>query len=190
MKKGAPSLDATRTRKPTALSHAALTKDELQTLYIGLVRTYHGTVYGYVSSLVSDRGQAEDLTQDTFVKAFVAFHRIGAPDSPRAWLLRIATNLTIDHFRRGRRLSWVSLDRVAYRLRGVEPTEQVDELDAVQRALAQLSPDHRSILLLFAHMGLKTAEVADVLAISPAAARKRRQRAREAFTRAYVRGSE
>ena len=178
---------ATHAGDSAVLGDAKLTTDELETLYVGLVRTYHQTVLSYVFSLTSTIQLAEDLTQDTFLKAYLALPKVGAPDNPRAWLLRIATNVTIDHTRRQRRFRWVGLHRLAHVLRGRDETTALETVEPVERTLASLSPDEGAILMLFGHVGLKAPEVAEVLGISPAAARKRRQRAREAFTRAYRR---
>ncbi len=170
---------------PAALSGAAPASDALDTLYVGLVRTYHGALVGYIHSMVPVPQQAEDLAQDTFVRAFLALPRTGVPDNPRAWLFRIATNVAIDHIRRQRRVAWVGLDRLAQVLRGADGTERIELADPIQRALAALSPEEQAVLMLFVHAGLKAPEVAEVLGISPAAARKRRQRARAAFMSAY-----
>jgi len=172
-------------RGPAALSGALASGDELDTFYVGLVRTYHAPLVGYIHSMVPALQQAEDLAQDAFVRAFLALPRTGVPDNPRAWLFRIATNATIDHLRRQRRVTWIGLDRLAQVLRGGEETDRIELSDPIQRALSTLSPDEQTVLMLFAHAGLKAPEVAEVLGISPAAARKRRQRARAAFMHAY-----
>lgn len=171
--------------RETAVERVDLTHDELETLYVGLVRTYHGAVIGYICSLVPVIQQAEDLAQDTFVRAYLALPRIGPPENPRAWLFRIATNVTIDYLRKRRPRRLVALHRLAHRLRGADTSAAIESADPVNCALAELKPKDQTILMLFAHVGLKAPEVAEVLGISPAAARKRRQRAREAFTRAY-----
>src|SRR5215469_14134550 len=67
-------------------------------------RRHAGSVHRFCMSQVYDPAAAEDLTHETFVKAFVAYQRVG-PDltSARAWLLTIARNLCTDHERhRGR----------------------------------------------------------------------------------------
>lgn len=175
----------TSARGPAALAGTAPPADTLDALYVGLVRAYHAPLVGYIHSMVPGLQQAEDLAQDAFVKAYVALPRTGVPDNPRAWLFRIATNVTIDHIRRQRRVTWIGLDRLAQVLRGSDGPDRVELADPIQRALASLSPDEQAVLMLFAHAGLRAPEVAEVLGISPAAARKRRQRARAAFMQAY-----
>src|SRR6187402_3613455 len=68
-----------------------------------LFRTHWPTVLGYLTRRTADRTLAEELAQETFVRATAAFLGWrGGP--PAAWLLAIARNVLIDHHRRGRRL--------------------------------------------------------------------------------------
>jgi RNA polymerase sigma-70 factor (ECF subfamily) len=182
---GGAQLKTSRMGSATALEHADASLDELETLYVGLVHAYHAAIVHYVYSMVNDIQQAEDLAQDAFLKAYLALKRSGPPDNPRAWLYRIATNATIDHLRRQRRFGWVGLHRVINVLRSEDPSERVIKADPFERAMGALSGDQQTVLMLFARSGLKAPEVAEVLGISPAAARKRRQRAREAFMTHY-----
>jgi len=182
---GGAQLKTSRTGPATALERTDTSAEELETLYVGLVHAYHAAIVHYVYSMVSDLQQAEDLAQDTFLKAYLALKRSGPPDNPRAWLYRIATNATIDHLRRKRRFGWVGLHRVINVLRSEDPSERVIKADPFERAMDALNGDQQTVLMLFARAGLKAPEVAEALGISPAAARKRRQRAREAFMNHY-----
>jgi RNA polymerase sigma-70 factor (ECF subfamily) len=179
----------THVSESVRVAPVALSSDELEAMYIGLVRTYQRAILSYLYSLVADIQQAEDLAQDTFLRAYLGLPKVGMPDNPRAWLFKIATNVTIDHLRRRRRIGWVSLNSLTHVLRDRDVYADIETKDPVSRALAALSPDDQTVLMLFAEVGLKAPEVAEVLGISPAAARKRRQRAREAFTRAYQKES-
>jgi RNA polymerase sigma-70 factor (ECF subfamily) len=156
-----------------------------EAFYVGLVQTYHAAIVRYIHGLVPVIQQAEDLAQDTFLKAYLALATGDPPDNPRAWLYRIATNTSVDYLRRRNQFAMVALHRLANVLRGRDSYADIESADPLDAAMAQLKPDDRSVLLLFAEAGLKAPEVAEVLGITAAAARKRRQRAREAFTRAY-----
>jgi hypothetical protein len=71
-----------------------------------LFTRYHGPIYGHILGLVGDPAQAEDLTQDTFLKAYKALP--GAREGAVvAWLYRIATNTARDALRHRRRLTWL-----------------------------------------------------------------------------------
>lgn len=160
--------------------------------YLELVRDLQRPILNYLYRLVGDRDLAEDLTQETYLRAYRALERlelaVDAEARRRAWLYRIAHNAATDHLRRKSLLQWLPLDAPRVRRRqdlGTDPAADLASSDPVRRALARLSPEHREALILFNHDGLDAEEVAEVLRISPAAARKRRQRARDTFREIY-----
>ena len=159
-----------------------------ESVYLELVGSYQSAILNYIYRLVGDADLAEDLTQETYIKAYRALERLdldeNAESRRRAWLYRIAHNTATDHLRRQARLRWLSLDAVRHR-GGGDPAGPLAESAPVREALAKLTDDQRQVLLLFGHAGLEATEVAEVLAISPEAARKRWQRAREAFEATY-----
>jgi len=71
-----------------------------------LFTRYHGPIYGHILGLVGDPAQAEDLTQDTFLKAYRALPGV-REGAVGAWLYRIATNTARDALRRRRCLTWL-----------------------------------------------------------------------------------
>ncbi|HSJ58808.1 MAG TPA: RNA polymerase sigma factor [Anaerolineae bacterium] len=160
---------------------------DVDALFVRLFRDYHGDIHAYLCRLTGDVQLAEDLAQDTFVKAYRALGRLPASANRRAWLYRIATNTALDHLRRRRLISWLPLfedDRHP----AADTSFQDASLEsvAVQRTLARLVPRYRVPLLLFACQGLSTAEIARVLRISPGAVKTRLFRAREKFRRLYA----
>jgi RNA polymerase sigma-70 factor (ECF subfamily) len=168
---------------------AARAAAETETLYLALVHRHYESIVRYIHGMVSSREQAEDLTQDTFLKAYLALSHTGTPANARAWLFRIASNTTLDHVRRKRRIGMVALEKVSHVLFGEDRASRVEEAGPVDAALGALRSEDRSVLLLFAEAGFSAPEVALILDITPAAARKRRQRAREAFMAAYEEAS-
>jgi RNA polymerase sigma factor (sigma-70 family) len=160
---------------------ASLAADEVETLFIGLVRDYHRTIFNYVFRLVGDEPLAEDLTQETYLRAYRGLPKLPAGANHRAWLFRIATNAATDELRRRKRRPRVPL---LSNLGLAAPTESEDaRLGRVclNDALVRLAPHHRAILNLFEYAEFTAPEVGEVLGISPETARKRRQRAREAL---------
>jgi RNA polymerase sigma-70 factor (ECF subfamily) len=132
-------------------------------------------VYRFALRLCRDRHAAEDLTQETFLRAWR--HRAGLRDvrAARVWLFRIAANLWRDQARRGR----LPVAR-AGPLDDTEPgrsepperlAEGREELARALAALDALPPRQREVLYLSACEGLAAAEVAAVLGISPEAAK-------------------
>jgi len=85
--------------EPARVEEATLAFDEMFT-------RYHGRIYGYLLGMVGDAEQAQDLTQDTFLKAYKALPRTPDLVLP-AWLYRIATNTALDALRHRRRLTWL-----------------------------------------------------------------------------------
>ncbi|MGD6834666.1 RNA polymerase sigma factor [Sutcliffiella halmapala] len=61
---------------------------------------YHQTIYKYILFMVKDAQEAEDLTQDTFVRAYQHHHSFKRNSSPKTWLFKIAHNTTIDYLRK------------------------------------------------------------------------------------------
>jgi RNA polymerase sigma-70 factor (ECF subfamily) len=79
------------------------------------------------------------------------------------------------------------VDRIATHSQDV--SERVELEDAIERALASLTPQYRAPLLLFSHYGFSVAEIAQILGISEGAVKTRVYRAKEMFQQAYARGS-
>jgi RNA polymerase sigma-70 factor (ECF subfamily) len=127
---------------------------------------------------------AEDLTQETLLRAWRSRGKLRDPRVARVWLLRIATNLWTDQLRqlklRPRVLEFEPPCR--------RPTaaEKSDERENVERALAamdQLPPRQRQVLHLVTCEGLSLAEVGEVLEIEPAAVKASLSLARKEMRR-------
>lgn len=160
---------------------------EAEAVYADLVRTQHRAIYNYVYRIVWDGTLAEDVTQEAFLRAYRALGRLPRDANFRAWLYRIATNAATDELRRRKRRPAESTG-LAPTLRAAGESEE-DRLGrlAIEAAMAALAPHHRVVLNLFEFAELSAPEVAEALGIKPEAARKRRQRAREALA-AILRG--
>ena len=132
-------------------------------------------VHRYLLLLTGNRAVAEDLTGETFEKAFRSWRRFDPRrGTPRAWLCRIARSAAIDHFRaedrrRRREERYARGAAVAEELR-LGPT-------ALDAALAQLSPAEREVVALRALLDLDGPTAARVLGISPTACSTRLSRA-------------
>jgi RNA polymerase sigma-70 factor (ECF subfamily) len=149
-----------------------------------IVRRYQRPVIRLIARMIRDPSQAEDLAQDTFVKAF---RNLAAFDPTRrlsSWLFRIAHNTAIDALRRVRPVT-VSLDDTidgAAELASApspDPVEQRALADALDAAMAELRPDQRAALTLRYEEGLSFDDVGQVLGIPEATARSHVHRARK-----------
>lgn len=127
---------------------------------------YFDRIYGYIYRKTGDRSVAEDLTSDTFMKALANVKNYRYTGQPFvAWLYRIAANLVTDYYR-SRRVT-ASLDEgLQIAAVGNDPEEaalQLDDQQAVARAIQTLSPDQQDVILLRFSGGLRLKEIAQVI---------------------------
>lgn len=155
-----------------------------------LVREHSPMVYRLAWRLTGNQHDAEDLTQDVFVKVFRSLHTF-TPGTLEGWLHRITTNTFLDHARRRQR---VRID--PYEDAGVRETGDLGQPDTtlddaglapdLARALAALSPEQRVAVVLCDVEGLGQDEVARVLDVNPATVRSRIHRARRSMRAALA----
>jgi RNA polymerase sigma-70 factor (ECF subfamily) len=155
-----------------------------QAAFAQLFEQYHAPILNYLHRMVSDRALAEDLTQDTFIKAYNALPRTKPDLAFKAWLYRIATNTAISHLRRGKIIKWLPFlsDRET-------PDEHIEKsvtrkMD-ISEALSKLPQHYATALLLRHYQGLSLAETAQALDVTENAAKLRLFRARKAFAQIY-----
>lgn len=148
-----------------------------------VVRTHTGRVYRLAYRLTGNRHDAEDLTQEVFVRVFRSLSSY-TPGTFEGWLHRITTNLFLDMMRRRRRIRFEALGEDApERLSGREPTPPAayDErhFDSdVQAALDELPPDFRAAVVLCDIEGLSYEEIAATLGVKLGTVRSRIHRGR------------
>jgi len=139
----------------------------------GLLEQHVPHVYRFALRLTGDWHQAEEITQETFLRACRHHRRLREPKAARVWLLRIAVNLWRDQVRREkRRPEQVSSSMDEQYSPGTPPEREVTDKEDVQRALEAmdlLPSRQREVLYLHACQQLSLAEIAEVLEISPEA---------------------
>ena len=146
-------------------------------------------VYGYLFTRCGgDRAAAEDLTQLTFASAIRERRSYDGRSDPIVWLTGIARHKLADHFRtrerEERRRLRVVVREVAVD-RELAAWRDVDEREALVRALARLPALQRAVLVLHYADGLPVREVAQAIGRSESATESLLSRAREALRRAY-----
>ena len=148
-----------------------------------LVHEHSRRVYRWAYRLTGDPHDAEDLTQDVFVRVFRSLSTY-SPGSFEGWLHRITTNLFLDGVRRRSRQRTVPLlddDAAQLRDRGSDPAQRHADavLDPdVQAALDALPEDFRRVVLLADVEGLSYEEISDVVGIKMGTVRSRLHRGR------------
>ncbi len=151
-----------------------------------LVERYHGKIYGLTYNMTSNREDAEDLTQDIFVKAYQALPRFKGNSSFYTWLYRIAVNKTINYRKKRNRKRAMSLDQFDHEiklddvyhdlaskgspLRHLSLSELQKKLN---EALQNLSEKHRTVVVLHDMQGIPHEEIAKMVGASVGTIRSR-----------------
>lgn len=147
-----------------------------------IVRTHSARVYRLAYRLTGNPYDAEDLTQDVFIRVFRSLSSY-SPGTFEGWLHRITTNLFLDGVRRKARIRFDALPDDAERLQSRDhgPAQIYDETHFdhdVQAALDAMPPDFRAAVVLCDLEGLSYAEIADMLGIKIGTVRSRIHRGR------------
>jgi RNA polymerase sigma-70 factor, ECF subfamily len=146
-----------------------------------LVERYWDRLYHWLYHLTRDRHAAEDLTQETFLKALAAIGSFRLGTNFRAWVFRIGHNNFVNQKRAERRTRHALPDDLTRGEIGVaeELAENREALEVVSKAVAELPPDFRAALMLRVEEGLSFREVARVLRTTEETARWRVFKARQ-----------
>lgn len=145
-----------------------------------VVERYWDSIYRWLCHMTRDGHTAEDLAQETFLKAFAALDRFEAGSNLRAWLFRIAHNNFVNqrrsmrHNRQPLSAEWPDTD--------AGPESEALSREALKQladAVAKLPPDFRSALMLRAEADLSFKEIADIMGITEQTARWRVFKARQ-----------
>ena len=132
-----------------------------------LYEEHFDRIYRYVYLKVGNQAEAEDLTQEVFVKALEAIGSYKWRDLPFAsWLFRIAHNQVVDYFRKQGKVEKVALEDDITLVSGSNPAlmaERELEIEEVINSVKKLSPAQRDVISLRFGAGLSVAEVAKVL---------------------------
>ncbi len=144
-----------------------------------LVRGTQSDVWRLCAAL-GDPGSADDLTQETYLRAFGSLHRFEGRSSVRTWLLAIARRVCADavRSRRRRRLTLVRDDVDLAALPAAGGTDPVGEDAGVSDLLARMDPDRREAFVLTQLLGLSYAEAAEVAGCAVGTIRSRVARGR------------
>jgi RNA polymerase sigma-70 factor (ECF subfamily) len=160
-----------------------------------LFETYYDRLCRYIASMIRDPDEAEDLAQETFLRAFQQRDSLRTREAVIGWLYRIATNVCLDRLRqRARRApleSETDLDDIPTESDTPSPeqtTEQNEMSTCVQQYLADLPDDYRAVVLLQDMHGLTGPEIAELLGVSLATVKIRLHRARKRLRAALESG--
>jgi RNA polymerase sigma-70 factor, ECF subfamily len=152
-----------------------------------LVRATQSDVWRLCAAL-GDRASADDLTQETYLRAFGSLHRFENRSSVRTWLLSIARRVCADNLRTRKRRGFVLVgeDTDLADLVRDAPVDEVGGTVAAQDVLDRLDPERREAFVLTQLMGLPYAEAAEVVGCPIGTIRSRVARARSDLVDALV----
>jgi RNA polymerase sigma-70 factor (ECF subfamily) len=137
----------------------------------------HRPLFGALRVITGNRTDAEDISQEAFLRVWERWERVALMDNPEAFLFRTAMNVFRNRSRRAR----LALRRT---VGGFDPRDElaeVEERDLVERALRPLTPRERAAVVLTCYVGLTSQEAGRVLRIRPGAVRTLTARARVAM---------
>lgn len=146
--------------------------------YERVVGVYAQDLYRYAYWLSRDKAHAEDVVQESLLRAWRAFDRLNDEGSAKQWLLTIVRRENARVFER-KRLQTVDIDQVDHGAdEGLSVSSNTD-VDDLRAALLKLEDDYREPLVLQVLMGYTTEEIAGVMEIKPGAVLTRLFRARK-----------
>jgi RNA polymerase sigma-70 factor, ECF subfamily len=131
-------------------------------------------LHGYVEQFCSDQASADDIVQETFIRAWRHLPQLSSDDRPvRPWLYRVARNLLIDANRAARARPTGAPEQQAGEIGTDSGLDELLDRQLVSAALQHLSPAHRSVLVETFYRGGTMATVARELGIPHGTARSR-----------------
>jgi RNA polymerase sigma-70 factor, ECF subfamily len=140
-----------------------------ESAYSKLIQAYQSRLYNFVRSMVQNEELAEDITQESFVKAYFSLSKLKEPARFKSWLFRIANNNTLDYLRKKK----LPMQEVDEAVRESYVDERNPEAGAIEgersahiwAALKKLKPEQRNILVMCDIQGLSYAEIAEALGV-------------------------
>ena len=147
-----------------------------------LVRRHQERIYGLAFRLTGDHASADDLAQETFVRAWRGIGQFGGRSGFYTWLYRIALNLAFSRWKKVSRRRELSLEpEILEKQRdpsrrgedGAEEARSREIASALEEGLAGLSPEHRSTVVLREMEGLSHGEIARICGCSEGTVRSR-----------------
>lgn len=154
-----------------------------------LMRRYEDRLFNTVFRLLGNAQDAEDVVQETFLNAYQSLHTFKGESQVFTWLYRIAYNTAISHKRKHKGTLSIDAGRngEAGGIDPLDPSEhnqpgnalqRSEEELRIQRALNQLSPEHKIVLVLKEMEGQKYETIAEILEVPVGTVRSRLHRAR------------
>lgn len=151
-----------------------------------LILKYRERVYSVIYNLTSNREDASDLSQETFIKAFQSINRFKGKSSFFTWLYRIALNTSLTHLRKNKLRRFFSFEKMVEEdhtegfIENLKTESDSDKAalmtelqETLNDAFQKLSVKHRTVITLYEIDGLSHKEIADIVGTSIGTVRSR-----------------
>ncbi|MFC2947423.1 RNA polymerase sigma factor SigW [Virgibacillus sediminis] len=164
-----------------------------QSAFEDVISFYQGKIFQHCYRMLGNRHEAEDLAQETFIRAYVNIESFDTSRKFSTWLYRIATNLSIDRIRKKKPDYYLDAEikgtegldmysQLAANGRSlVEEVESLELNDHIQREISGLPPKYRGIIILRYLEEFSLQEISDILNIPLGTVKTRLHRGREAL---------
>jgi RNA polymerase sigma-70 factor, ECF subfamily len=164
-----------------------------QVAFEAIFQHYERQIYGFIYRMMGNAEDANDLTQDCFIRAYRALPQTSDDLNISAWLHRIASNACLDVLRRRQRIRWLPWEshKHEHLLHG-RPLDDPERSalssetqEIVQRVISHMSPRNRMALILREYEGMSCEEIGQIMGLSRSAVKSVLFRGREEFRRIY-----
>lgn len=192
-----PNVSAKDIAKAAFLKTLQRAKEGDRKAFEEIYQLYHRRIYNAVYGMLGDADDAQDVTQDVFIRLHDALPTLRADEAFSTYLYRIALNLCRDRARRKKRVRFQSMDTarssedgemepMEFPDAGKLPEEQLtgDELqNRVREAVSTLSEDHKAVIVMHHFQGMEVNDIADILGVPSGTVKSRLARGREQLHR-------
>lgn len=151
-----------------------------------LVQRYESQVYQFCVRYLRNKELAEDITQESFLKAYNHLCKLDKPNNFKAWLIRIAANKCTDHYRKYKRRAEIEVQvkkELKIHVVSSDDRDSDDRIEKLKKAIDQLKNNDKEIIILHYFSELSVKEIAYDLSISESAVKMRLSRSREKLAR-------
>lgn len=162
-----------------------------QTAFCQLVAAYKGIVFRHAYALLNDRMEAEDVTQEAFVKVFYSLPKLENEYAFASWLTRVVTNLSYDKNKKlgsKKRMLSDELNENLALQKGPTPIESAITKISIRDAMEKIPIDQRNVIILRELQGYSYAEISDMLQIPLGTVKSRIKAARENLKKELQKG--
>jgi len=151
--------------------------------FIDMVRSEQKGLRRFLLTLCGgDRMTADDIAQESLMKAYLALNKYDERQKAKLWLMKIAYNTFLNHHAKTARHRYEDIDVTAM-MSSQQSSDESFRYQELLQAMAELPDSERTTLILYYFEGYKVEEIAQITNCTDAAVKKRLQRAREELKR-------